>query len=76
VTTQERYRSFAELDAALVGIEACHPTHYWGREIAALGHDVRLMPPQFVKLYLKSQKNGAADAKATAEDESGLSLRG
>jgi transposase len=40
---------FAGLDAALVGIEACHTAHYWGREIAALGHDVRLMPPQFVK---------------------------
>ena len=36
---------FAGLDAALVGIEACHTAHYWGREIAALGHDVRLMPP-------------------------------
>jgi transposase len=58
---------FAELDAALVGIEACHTAHYWGREIAALGHDVRLMPPQFVKPYIKSQKNDAADAEAIAE---------
>jgi transposase len=58
---------FAELDAALVGIEACHTAHYWGREIAALGHDVRLMPPQFVKPYVKSQKNDAADASAIAE---------
>src|ERR1700732_1099596 len=53
---------FAELYAALVGIKACQPAHYWGREIAALGHDVRLMPPQFVKPYVKSQKNDAADA--------------
>jgi len=44
---------FAGLDAALVGIEACHTAHYWGREIAALGHDVRLMPPQFVKPYVR-----------------------
>jgi transposase len=58
---------FAELDAAWVGIEACHTAHYWGREIAALGHDVRLMPPQFVKPYVKSQKNDAADASAIAE---------
>src|SRR5208283_1424822 len=58
---------FAGLDAALVGIEACHTAHYWGREIAALGHDVRLMPPQFVKPYVKSQKNDAADAEAIAE---------
>jgi transposase len=47
---------FAELDAALVGIEACHTAHYWGREIAALGHDVRLMPPQFVKPYVKPEE--------------------
>jgi transposase len=53
---------FAELDAALVGIEACHTAHFWGREIAALGHDVRLMPPQFVKPYVKSQKNDAGAA--------------
>jgi len=58
---------FAGLDAALVGIEACHPAHYWGQEIAALGHDVLLMPPQFVKPYVKSQKNDAADAEAIAE---------
>ncbi len=44
-----------------------HTAHYWGRELAALGHDVRLMPPQFVKPYVKSQKNDAADAEAIAE---------
>jgi hypothetical protein len=55
---------FAGLAPALVGIEACHTAHYWGREIAAFGHDVRLMPPQFVKPYVKSQKNDAADAEA------------
>jgi transposase len=58
---------FAGLAPALVGIEACHTAHYWGREIAALGHDVRLMPPQFVKPYVKSQKNDAADAEAICE---------
>ena len=58
---------FAGLASALVGIEACHTAHYWGREIAALGHDVRLMPPQFVKPYVKSQKNDAADAEAICE---------
>ena len=58
---------FAGLAPALAGIEACHTAHYWGREIAALGHDVRLMPPQFVKPYVKSQKNDAADAEAIAE---------
>ena len=58
---------FDGLEPALVGIEACHTARYWGRELAALGHDVRLTPPQFVKPYVKSQKNGAADAEAIAE---------
>ncbi len=47
---------FAGLAPALVGIEACHTAHYWGREIAALGHDVRLMPPQFVKPYVEPEE--------------------
>jgi hypothetical protein len=62
---------FAGLAPALIGIEACHTAHYWGREIAALGHDVRLMPPQFVKPYVKSQKNDAADAEARMRRSSG-----
>lgn len=58
---------FAKLPRVLVGIEACHTAHYWGRELTKLGHKVRLMPPQFVKPYVKSQKNDAADAEAIAE---------
>jgi transposase len=58
---------FSRLEPSLVGIEACHTAHYWAREIAALGHTVRLMPPQFVKPYIKSQKNDAADAEAIRE---------
>ena len=50
----EVLRLFSGLEPALVGIEACHTAHYWGREIAALGHEVRLKPPQFVKPYVKS----------------------
>jgi transposase len=60
-------RLFSHLEPALVGIEACHTAHYWAREITALGHEVRLMPPQFVKPYVKSQKNDAADAEAICE---------
>jgi transposase len=60
-------RFFADLQPALVGMEACHTAHYWAREIAALGHEVRLMPPQFVKPYVKSQKNDMADAEAICE---------
>src|SRR5262245_23023800 len=63
----EVLRLFADIEAALVGIEACHTAHYWARELVALGHDVRLMPPQFVKPYVKSQKNDAADAEAICE---------
>jgi len=58
---------FSSIEPALVGIEACHTGHYWAREIMALGHEVRLMPPQFVKPYVKSQKNDAADAEAICE---------
>jgi transposase len=58
---------FAKLPRALVGIEACHTAHHWGRELSKLGHEVRLMPPQFVKPYVKSQKNDAADAEAICE---------
>ena len=60
-------RWFADIDPAIVGIEACHTAHYWARELVALGHEVRLMPPQFVKPYVKSQKNDAADAEAICE---------
>ena len=63
----EVLKLFAGIEPALVGIEACHTAHYWAREIAALGHEVRLMPPQFVKPYIKSQKNDAADAEAICE---------
>jgi transposase len=60
-------RLFKELSQALIGIEACHTGHFWAREIKALGHDVRLMPPQFVKPYVKTQTNDAADAEAICE---------
>ncbi len=58
---------FAELPACLVGMEACASAHYWGREIAALGHEVRLIPPQFVKPFVKTNKNDASDAEAICE---------
>jgi len=66
---------FAKLPRALVGMEACHTAHHWGREIAKLGHEVRLMPPQFVKPYVKSQKNDAADAEAICEAVQRPSMR-
>jgi transposase len=51
----------------IVGIEACATSHHWSRELRALGHNVRLMPPAYVKPYVKRQKNDAADAEAICE---------
>ena len=58
---------FAKLPPCLIGIEACNNSHYWARELSALGHDVKLMPAQYVKPYVKRQKNDAADAEAICE---------
>jgi transposase len=57
---------FENLGPCLVGIEACATAHYWGREIAALGHEVRLMPAHYVKAYVKRGKNDAAMPKRSA----------
>ncbi len=58
---------FAKLPPCLVGMEACATAHHWAREIAALGHEVRLMPAHYVKAYVKRGKNDAADAEAICE---------
>jgi len=58
---------FAKQPACLVGMEACAAAHHWGRELRKLGHTVRLMPPRYVKPYVKRQKNDAADAEAICE---------
>lgn len=58
---------FAKLPPCLIGIEACASSHYWARELIALGHDVKLMPAQYVKPYVKRSKNDAADAEAICE---------
>ncbi len=58
---------FEKLKPCLVGIEACSTSHYWARELAALGHQVRLLPAQYVKPYVKRGKNDAADAEAICE---------
>jgi transposase len=58
---------FEKLPPCLVGMEACATAHHWGREIQRLGHRVRLMPPRYVKAYVKIQKNDAADAEAICE---------
>jgi transposase len=58
---------FEKLQPCLIGIEACASSHYWSRELKALGHTVRLMPPAYVKPYVKRQKNDASDAEAICE---------
>src|SRR5579872_544208 len=60
-------RFFEQLDPCLVGIEACGTSHYWAREIGKLGHEVRLMPPAYVKPYVKRGKTDASDAEAICE---------
>lgn len=58
---------FERLPSSLVGMEACASAHYWAHELRMLGHEVRLMPPSYVKPYVKRSKNDAADAEAICE---------
>ena len=66
---------FQKLPPCLVGIEACASSHHWSRELKALGHTVRLMPPAYVKPYVKRQKNDAADAEAICEAVTRVNMR-
>src|SRR5499425_372212 len=66
---------FAALPACLVGIEACPTAHYWSRRLQILGHTVKLMPPSYVKAYLKRSKNDANDAAAICEAVTRPSMR-
>jgi transposase len=66
---------FQKLPPCLVGIEACASSHHWSRELQSLGHTVRLMPPAYVKPYVKRQKNDAADAEAICEAVTRANMR-
>src|SRR6202162_5576485 len=66
---------FEKLPSCLVGIEACASSHHWSRELQALGHSVRLMPPAYVKPYVKRQKNDMADAEAICEAVTRTNMR-
>jgi transposase len=66
---------FEKLPPCLVGIEACASWHHWSRELQALGHTVRLMPPAYVKPYVERQKNDMADAEAICEAVARANMR-
>lgn len=66
---------FKKLPPCLIGMEACGSSHYWARELQKLGHTVKLMAPQFVKPYVKSNKNDANDAEAICEAVSRPNMR-
>jgi transposase len=66
---------FERLPSCLVGIEACGSANHWARQLMGLGHDVRLMPPAYVKAYVRRQKNDAADAAAICEAVTRPSMR-
>mgnify|MGYP000036958106 CR=1 FL=1 len=65
----------ANVPPCLIGMEACASAHYWARELGRMGHQVRLIPPQFVKPYVKTNKNDAADAEAICEAVSRPNMR-
>jgi len=66
---------FQKLPACTVGIEACATSHHWSRELTAAGHTVRLMPPAYVRPYVKRQKNDATDAEAICEAVTRANMR-
>jgi transposase len=75
VSRAKVWEFFASLSPCLVGIEACPTAHHWSRRLQALGHTVRLMPPGYVKAYVKRSKNDANDAAAICEAVTRPSMR-
>lgn len=67
VKRSELAQMFANLPSCLIGMEACGSAHYWARRLMEYGHTVKLMAPQFVKPYVKTNKNDASDAEAICE---------
>ena len=75
LSRQRMISFFAKLPATVIGIEACGGSHHWARLLEGLGHEVKMMPPQYVKPYVKRGKNDAADAEALCEAMSRPTMR-
>jgi transposase len=75
LTWAKMFTFFSACEPCLVGMEACGSAHYWARELTAMGHEVRLMPPGYVKPYVKRGKNDAVDAEACCEGVSRSTMR-
>lgn len=75
LSREQVLKFFAELEPTLVALEACGASHYWARELQSLGHEVRLLPPQYVKPYVKRGKSDAKDAEAICEAASRPTMR-
>jgi transposase len=75
LTRRKMREFFSGIEPCLVGMEACGSAHYWARELAAMGHEVRLMPPSYTKPYVKRGKNDAVDAAACCEAVSRPGMR-
>jgi transposase len=67
VSRGQLLKLFGSLEPCLIGMEACATAHHWARELGVRGHQVRLMPPAYVRAYVKRNKNDAADAEAICE---------
>ena len=75
LSRQAMRKFFSEIEPCVAGMEACGSAHYWARELRAMGHEVRLIPPIYVKPYVKRGKNDAADAAAICEAMSRPEMR-
>lgn len=75
IRRSEMAKFFANLEPCLIGMEACGSAHHWARKLQGFGHTVKLMAPQFVKPYVKTNKNDAADAEAICEAVSRPNMR-
>jgi transposase len=75
LTRAKMFTFFSDCEPCVVGMEACGSAHYWARELTAMGHEVKLMPPSYVKPYVKRGKNDAVDAEACCEGVSRPTMR-